>query len=285
MNDEFNNLNQNNNNGMNNNPIDSTNNNISNSVDNSYNSVIQENNNSQFNTQPIYNGDTSSITTNNEISKNKGSKSKVLVAIIIILLIGGITFGVLFATGFFDKSKSNKDSKPNSDIDNNSSNNNKSNKDVDLSGSYKIPLEDIYFSVPNWHEVELTGYTEQFSKYGKSYVTITGNRNLKANSSKEAYEVCSKLFLKALGSTSAKEFKIEKEENVKINGIDMYKFEGKLYHYTSGLDRYTIGYAFTINDIAIQITGVVVDEEQPEELITEMKNIVNEMAKHARTTE
>ncbi len=154
-----------------------------------------------------------------------------------------------------------------------------------LPGGYKIPLEDIYFSVPNYHETELTGYTEQFSVYNEKYVTITGDGDVKASSCKNAYEVCSELFLKAVDYSSAKEFRIEHEEIVNINGIEMYKFEGILYHELGRHDLYTIGYAFVMGDIACQITGVVEDENQPENMIEELKNVVNEMAKSVRTVQ
>lgn len=215
-------------------------------------------------------------------NNNNGGKNNriIIIGIIILLLIVLVVIMCFFVLKPVDKGSNNGGgSKDTTEKDNS-----KKTK-VELPGEYHIPLKEIYFSVPKWHETEL-GYTERFTVYDSKYVAITGNKHLTASSSKEAYEVCSKDFIEALSKTSAKEFKIEKDEEVKINGIKMYKFEGKLIHELGNTrDLYTIGYSFVIDGVALQITGVVMDEAQPEELIEEMRDTVNEMAKHVRTTE
>lgn len=77
---------------------------------------------------------------------------------------------------------------------------------------------------------------------------------------------------------------IEKDEYVTINGIDMYKFEGKL-NCTSEIgdyDLYTIGYTFIMDGIPCCVQGTVYNEDQPEEMINTTRDTVNAMIKTLR---
>ncbi len=81
-----------------------------------------------------------------------------------------------------------------------------------------------------------------------------------------------------------KNLTIEKDEYVTINGIDMYKFEGKL-NCTSEIgdyDLYTIGYKFIMDGIPCCVQGTVYNEDQPEEMINTTRDTVNAMIKTLR---
>mgnify|MGYP000372264039 CR=1 FL=1 len=83
-----------------------------------------------------------------------------------------------------------------------------------------------------------------------------------------------------------KNLTIEKDEYVTINGIDMYKFEGKLacHAETGNYELYTIGYSFVMDGIPCSIEGTVLDESQPEDMINQVRDTVNAMAKTVRNT-
>ena len=151
---------------------------------------------------------------------------------------------------------------------------------------YNFASIDFYINAPNYHPTEEAGYTEKYEEWQKKYVTITGSKCLKATSCKEAYEVCKPMFLRSIENHHPTEMKIEHDEPVNINGIEMYKFEGNLAHELDGdkWEQYMIGYAFQIDGYAMQITGSVNDRAQPQESIDEIRNVVNEMAKSVRTT-
>ena len=61
-----------------------------------------------------------------------------------------------------------------------------------MTGTYKVPLKNIYVDVPSYkeHYKELEkGYTELFIIHDSRYVSFTSARLSKANSSKEAHKV------------------------------------------------------------------------------------------------
>lgn len=154
-----------------------------------------------------------------------------------------------------------------------------------LPGTYKVPLEDIYIDVPNYKELE-EGMTQLFIMWGEKYVAFTTPWNAAAATPEEAHAVC---FDKLVVNMAEEQggingLTVESDEKVTINGIDMYKFEGKINYGTNTIyDGYAIGYAFIMDGIPCEIVGSVIDKTQSEEFVQEIKDVVEAMAASVRS--
>ena len=160
-----------------------------------------------------------------------------------------------------------------------------------LTCTYKVPIEEIYIDVPEYREMN-GGYTEVFMKrdamdQDAAYVTFTTDRRATAENAKASHEINLPYFLVNMDFLvdDANYLTIEKEEVIEINGMEVYAFEGTL---NCGEDKpreqYAKGYAFVFNGIPCEIIGSVIDDAQPEELITEISTVLDAMIKTVRNT-
>lgn len=92
-----------------------------------------------------------------------------------------------------------------------------------LSGTYKVPLRNIYVDIPNYKELE-KAYTELFIVHDSRYVTFTSARLSKADSAKDAHNVAFKEMIPNMQNYEGgiNGITITKDEETTINGIDMY---------------------------------------------------------------
>lgn len=156
-----------------------------------------------------------------------------------------------------------------------------------LKGTYKVPMQKIYIDVPNYQQIE-EGYTELFIIHNSRYVSIATAFGDTANSPKEAHDVAQKELKLSMQNHSGgiNSIHITKDEEVTINGIDMYMFEGTInYGRDAKFDGYAKGYAFVLDGIPCEIVGSVVDESQDQKLIDEIDEIITAMAKTVRSEE
>lgn len=160
--------------------------------------------------------------------------------------------------------------------------------DVALTATYQVPLKNIFVNVPNYQEIE-QGYTELFIIHDSRYVAITADRrNATAKNSKEAHEIAFAKFSANMSNYEGgvNDIKISKDEEVQINGIDIYSFEGTINYGTdTKFDGYAKGYSFVLDGVPCEIIGSVIDKSQDKELIREIEEIVSEMIKTVRTEE
>lgn len=161
-----------------------------------------------------------------------------------------------------------------------------------LSGTYKVPMKNIYVDVPSYkeHYKELEkGYTELFIIHDSRYVAVTSDRrNDTVKSAKEAHDPAfSKLKLNLQDYEGGmNSLNITKDEETTINGIDMYLFEGTINYGTdTKFDGYAKGCAFILEGIPCEIVGSVIDKSQSQELIDEISEIVDEMTQTVRSEE
>ncbi len=154
-----------------------------------------------------------------------------------------------------------------------------------LEKTYRVPMEDIYIDVPTYQEIE-EGYTEVFIIHGSRYVALTTLFGEDIKDVKEAHE---KAFEKLIQNMQNYEggvnsISISKDEVVTVNGIEAYWFEGTInYGEDTPHDGYAVGYAFIMDGIPCEILGSVIEAEQSQELIDEIKEIVDEMMKSVRS--
>lgn len=153
--------------------------------------------------------------------------------------------------------------------------------------TYKVPMEEIYVDVPEFQEM-MSGYTELFIELDSRYVSFTSDRRATAENAKEAHEINLAYFIPNLEYVAhgANYLTIVKEEMIDVNGMEVYAFEGTInYGQSNPKDYYAKGYAFIFNGVPCEIIGSVIDDAQPEELITEISILVDEMIKTVRDTE
>ena len=151
-------------------------------------------------------------------------------------------------------------------------------------GIYKVPTYDIYIRVPNWHRIE-NGYIDLFSNNDDMIISIASLFNKKGTTLEQAYKDTLENYISGMNNyAKIDNLSIEKDEYVTINGIDMYKFEGKLncHAETGKYDLYAIGYIFIMDGIPCCVQGTVYNEDQPEEMINTTRNTVNAMIKTLR---
>ncbi len=153
--------------------------------------------------------------------------------------------------------------------------------------TYKVPMEEIYVDVPEFQEM-MSGYTELFMELDSRYVSFTSDRRATAENAMEAHEICSDYLIINLEYVAhgANYLTIVKEEMIEVNGMEVYAFEGTInYGQDNPRDYYAKGYAFIFNGVPCEIVGSVIDDAQPEELITEISILLDEMIKTVRDTE
>ncbi len=156
---------------------------------------------------------------------------------------------------------------------------------------YKVAGRKIYMEVPNYREMELA-YTRIFIVNGVKYVAVTANKRSEhkgITDLKKAHELAYEKFVQNVEASSyINSINIENEKTETINGIEMYRYEGTVncgteegYEY----DAYVVGYSFIMDETPCTITGSVIDKEQKEEMINEIRNYVDAMAQTVRSEE
>lgn len=138
--------------------------------------------------------------------------------------------------------------------------------------------------MPNYHPKE-NGFNYLLSDNDNIIISIASLFSAKGSTLEQAQkDVVDNYILEMQNYAKIKNLTIEKDEYVTINGIDMYKFEGKL-NCTSEIgdyDLYTIGYTFIMDGIPCCVQGTVYNEDQPEEMINTTRDTVNAMIKTLR---
>lgn len=154
-----------------------------------------------------------------------------------------------------------------------------------LPRKYNVPLADVYIDAPAWQEIE-KGTTEVFIVQEQKFVSVTVSFD-KANNLQEVHTLNGDSMMANLENFfMPQEIVIESDSTDIINGVKVYRYEG---HIACGkaqpYDAYIVGYDFIINDIPVSIHGGVINKDQPEDIKTEIKTIVDEMMETLRTEE
>lgn len=225
--------------------------------------------------------------------ENKKGVSIILIIIIVAVLIVGVATTIILVNN------SSKNETPDDTIIEITEDKNESTKKDNTSskadptvvdgikldgGIHKVPTYDIYIRVPNYHPKE-NGFNYLLSDNDNIIISIASLFSAKGSTLEQAQkDVVDNYILEMQNYAKIKNLTIEKDEYVTINGIDMYKFEGKL-NCTAEIgdyDLYTIGYTFIMDGIPCCVQGTVYNEDQPEEMINTTRNTVNAMIKTLR---
>lgn len=160
-----------------------------------------------------------------------------------------------------------------------------SNSDSELTRKYNVPLKKVYINAPIWQELE-KGLTELFIIQGEKYVSVTHSLDT-LNDLKEVHTVNTDTLIYNLQNfCMPKELVVESDSNDTINGIEVYRYEG---YFACGENQpynaYTVGYDFIMDGTPVTVNGGVISKNQPENIKTEIKTIVDEMMGTLRTEE
>ena len=209
-------------------------------------------------------------------------KKKILLILVCGLLIVGIVIGVGNLKNN-DKVDTNNSTENKEQVKDNTTNNNASL----LTRTYNVPLKNIYVDVPNYQEIE-HGYTELFIIHDLKYVSVTADRRSSTNSLLEAHEIAFDKFKANMQNYEGgiNSINITKSEEIKVNGIDVYSFEGTINYGTdTKFDGYAKGYSFVLDGVPCEIIGSVIDKKQDPSTIKEISSVVDAMIKTLRTEE
>ena len=158
---------------------------------------------------------------------------------------------------------------------------------VNLPNTFKVPSKEIYADGPNYQEIE-QGFTQLYIVHEQKYCAVTSSIFDTADSLLEAHEISFSLFQQNMANYEGgiNSIQIDQEQNLTVNGIDTYYFEGSINYGTDNIhDGYAVGYAFIIDGVPCEIVGSVIDDEQSSVTIQEIKDNVDAMMKSVRTTE
>ena len=160
-----------------------------------------------------------------------------------------------------------------------------SNSDSELTRKYNVPLKKVYINAPIWQELE-KGLTELFIIQEEKYVSVTHSLDT-LNDLKEVHTVNTDTLMYNLQNfCMPKELVIESDSNDTVNGIEVYRYEG---YFACGKNQpynaYTVGYDFIMDGTPVTVNGGVINKNQPENIKTEIKTIVDEMMRTLRTEE
>lgn len=151
--------------------------------------------------------------------------------------------------------------------------------------TYKVPMKNIYIDAPNYQEIE-QGYTELFIVHETKYVAITAPDVSEVNDARAAHDKAFEKFILNMQNYEGgvNSLNILKDNNVTVNGIDTYHFEGTLNYGRDTIhDGYAIGYSFIMDGIPCEIIGSVIDDSQSDALKNEIASIVEAMMKSVRS--
>lgn len=155
---------------------------------------------------------------------------------------------------------------------------------IELSNSYKVPGKEIVVNVPNYQEIE-KGFTQLYILHGEQYVAITAEKNTRVSNLDEAHEVAFNKFKDNIQNYSyVNSIKIKESKNRVINNIDTYRYEGILNcGHDTLYDAYVIGYSFIMDDVPCTIIGSVINQEQSQPQIDEIRDIIEAMINSLRS--
>lgn len=164
---------------------------------------------------------------------------------------------------------------------------NESTSDIYLPNTFQVPSKEIYADGPNYQEIE-EGFTRLFIVHEQKYCAFTAALKGNANSLSEAHDVAFAKLQQNLVNYEGgiNNIQIDKEQNLTVNNIDTFYFEGTINYGTDNIhDGYAVGYAFIIDGVPCEIIGSVIDDEQSADTIQEIKDNVDAMMESVRTTE
>lgn len=144
----------------------------------------------------------------------------------------------------------------------------------------------IFVDMPNYQRIE-QGYTKLYIVHDLKYVAATVEKHAEVTTLEEAHEAAFRKFVRNVDTDSnINELIIESDSVETINGIEVYKYEGRInVGHFNVYETFITGYSFIFNGLPVNISGALDCEEQDEEAIAELKEIVEAMLYTVRSEE
>lgn len=160
---------------------------------------------------------------------------------------------------------------------------------VELPLTAGFPIAEVYIDGPSYQFIE-NGYTSLYNVNGNRFIALTTNMDVKVNKPSEILNALFEKFKAGVDTYSnASEpikFNIKESKEMKINGIDFYRFQGDYVCKGGSGERncYAVGYTFinSVDNIPCQIVGAVVSKEQSQKEIDEITTYVDAMVQTIR---
>ena len=231
----------------------------------------------------------------NDIKPPKKKSSFLTVVLVIIALGASFVAGIYIYNNFLTEKDTNNTGT--GDGDTNILNNEQvdeqenTNEDADesdeaslLTGTYKVPLQEIYVDTPAFNMIE-SGFSRLFMVNDEKYATFTCLYEETGTNAKEAFTTTfDKLKENLFGYHQVNELNEVEESNVNVNGIETYSIKGTVNCGTENkYDAYIYGYSFVFGGYPTSIIGIVEDQAQAQEDIDEITSIVDAMMKSVRS--
>lgn len=207
---------------------------------------------------------------------------------IILISLSLIVAISLVACGSNNENKNIESSEMNikNTVQNSTTTDNIKTSNVNLTKIYNVPTYNIYMNVPNYQEIEIA--RSEFFVIGRDInIVVTPNWKIQGTTVEQAHKDIFQDYKKNMQNyATIDELKVEKDSKLTINGIEMYKFEGKLacHAETGNYELYTIGYSFVMDGIPCSIEGTVLNKSQPQDMIDNVRDTINAMAQTVRNT-
>lgn len=153
-----------------------------------------------------------------------------------------------------------------------------------LSGTYKVPLQDIYIDTPAYGMIE-SGYSRLFMVNDIKYTAFTCLYNESGTDAKAAFEITfNKLKDNLHGYHQIQYLNEVEEQNITVNGIDTYRIKGTVKcGKENPYDAYIYGYSFVYQGYPCSIVGIVEDRDQLQADIDEITEVVDAMMNSVRS--
>lgn len=203
---------------------------------------------------------------------------KVILVLIIALIVASLIVCVQLSGN--DDSKSTAESSQAIDNVNENSKNASTAQDPypQLTNTYKIPMHPIRFRAPGYSELE-NALSELFIIYDRKVVVITGDdindRGTTLQDDHNQLMLDVNVGVENYFKFDPEELKNLKTEQKQMNGYDTIYFEGQIKSEQVKKGAYVVGYSFIANDVPCNITGIVLDVNQSEDIKKEIQENVD----------
>ena len=155
---------------------------------------------------------------------------------------------------------------------------------ITFSNSYKVPGKNIVIDVPDYQEME-KGFSQLYILNGEKYVAVTAAKNSSATDLTTAHNDAFEKFKENIQNYSyVNSLNVKEEKTETINGVEVYRYEGTMNCGKDTVyDAYAVGYSFIMDGVPCTITGSVINQEQSQEMIDEIRDTVDAMIKTLRS--
>ncbi len=153
-----------------------------------------------------------------------------------------------------------------------------------LSGTYKVPLQNIYIDTPAFNKIE-SAYSELFMVNDSRYVAFTCLYEESGTNAENAFKTTFDNLKDYLRGYHQVNFLNEVEaKSIEVNSISTYCITGTVNCGTEDIyDAYIYGYSFVFQGYPCSIIGIVEDKAQLQTDINEITEIVDAMMESVRS--